>query len=72
MAKTIRPQGVQQMKKNEYFGCRIDGELARMLRERAVQNERTVGGELNMILRSVLTENSDQSARVKRQSRKDS
>lgn len=56
MTTTIRPQGIQQMKKNQYFGCRIDGELARLLRERAVRNERTVGGELNVILRSVLTE----------------
>jgi hypothetical protein len=63
MTKTPRPQGIER-RKNEYFGCRIDGELARLLRERAARNERTVGGELNTILREALSE-PPRSARLK-------
>ena len=44
--------------KNEYFGFRVDPGLVKLLKERARQEDRTVGGMLNHILRQVLSEQS--------------
>jgi hypothetical protein len=53
----MRKQGEQDDRmKNQYFGFRIDPGLVKLLKERARQEDRTVGGMLNHILRKTLEE----------------
>jgi len=39
-----------------FFACRIDRELADQFRQRARANDRTIGAELNRVLRAALAQ----------------
>jgi hypothetical protein len=53
----MRKQGeARKGSENVYFGVRIDADLIELLKQRARQDDRTIGGELNYILRKTLQE----------------
>ncbi len=41
-------------RRNIFFGCRIDRDLVDRIRERAKENDRTIGAEMNRVLRAAL------------------
>jgi hypothetical protein len=53
----MRKQGEERKgSDNVYFGVRIDADLIELLKRRARQEDRTIGGMLNHILRKTLQE----------------
>ena len=57
--KTAKRRTIIKRGNNVFFGCRIDRELADRLRQRAADNGRTIGSELNRVLRAALAEKGD-------------